>query len=136
VLVLSQYVEVSYADDLLADGRGGIGYLLKDRVSEVATSSTAWPGSPAGGTVLDPEVVAQLFARRRRGDPLRTLTAREREVLGLMAEGRSNTAIAKHLVVTEGAVEKHVRNIFTKLDLPPDDEQHRRVLAVLAYLKG
>ena len=136
VLVLSQYVEVSYADDLLADGRGGIGYLLKDRVSDVGDFLDGLSRVAAGGTVLDPEVVAQLFARRRRGDPLRTLTAREREVLGLMAEGRSNTAIAKHLVVTEGAVEKHVRNIFTKLDLPPDDEQHRRVLAVLAYLKG
>jgi DNA-binding NarL/FixJ family response regulator len=136
VLVLSQYVEVSYADDLLADGRGGIGYLLKDRVSDVGDFLDGLSRVANGGTVLDPEVVAQLFARRRRGDPLRTLTAREREVLGLMAEGRSNTAIAKHLVVTEGAVEKHVRNIFTKLDLPPDDEQHRRVLAVLAYLKG
>jgi len=135
VLVLSQYVEVSYADDLLADGRGGIGYLLKDRVSEVGDFLDGLARVAAGGTVLDPEVVAQLFARRRRGDPLRTLTAREREVLGLMAEGRSNTAIAKHLVVTEGAVEKHVRNIFTKLDLPPDEEQHRRVLAVLAYLQ-
>jgi DNA-binding NarL/FixJ family response regulator len=136
VLVLSQYVEVSYADDLLADGKGAIGYLLKDRVSEVGDFLDGLRRVAGGGTVLDPEVVAQLFARRRRGDPLRTLTAREREVLGLMAEGRSNTAIAKHLVVTEGAVEKHVRNIFTKLDLPPDDEQHRRVLAVLAYLKG
>jgi DNA-binding NarL/FixJ family response regulator len=136
MLVLSQYVEVSYADDLLADGRGGIGYLLKDRVSDVSDFLDGLSRVAAGGTVLDPEVVAQLFARRRRGDPLRTLTPREREVLGLMAEGRSNTAIAKHLVVTEGAVEKHVRNIFTKLDLPPDDEQHRRVLAVLAYLKG
>ena len=136
VLVLSQYVEVSYADDLLADRKGAIGYLLKDRVSEVSDFLDGLARVAAGGTVLDPEVVAQLFARRRRGDPLRTLTAREREVLGLMAEGRSNTAIAKHLVVTEGAVEKHVRNIFTKLDLPPDDEQHRRVLAVLAYLKG
>ncbi|GAA0938714.1 DNA-binding response regulator [Virgisporangium aurantiacum] len=136
VLVLSQYVEVSYADDLLADGKGGIGYLLKDRVSDVADFLDGLARVAGGGTVLDPEVVAQLFARRRRGDPLRSLTAREREVLGLMAEGRSNTAIARHLVVTEGAVEKHVRNIFTKLDLPPDDEQHRRVLAVLAYLKG
>jgi DNA-binding NarL/FixJ family response regulator len=136
VLVLSQYVEVSYADDLLADGRGGVGYLLKDRVSELADFLDGLARVANGGTVLDPEVVAQLFARRRRGDPLRSLTAREREVLGLMAEGRSNTAIAKQLVVTEGAVEKHVRNIFTKLDLPPDDEQHRRVLAVLAYLKG
>ncbi len=136
VLVLSQYVEVSYADDLLADGKGGIGYLLKDRVSDVADFLDGLNRVAGGGTVLDPEVVAQLFARRRRGDPLRSLTAREREVLGLMAEGRSNTAIARHLVVTEGAVEKHVRNIFTKLDLPPDDEQHRRVLAVLAYLKA
>ena len=136
VLVLSQYVEVSYADDLLADGKGGIGYLLKDRVSDVSDFLDGLARVAGGGTVLDPEVVAQLFARRRRGDPLRSLTAREREVLGLMAEGRSNTAIARHLVVTEGAVEKHVRNIFTKLDLPPDDEQHRRVLAVLAYLKG
>jgi DNA-binding NarL/FixJ family response regulator len=136
VLVLSQYVEVSYADDLLADGKGGIGYLLKDRVSDVSDFLDGLSRVAGGGTVLDPEVVAQLFARRRRGDPLRSLTAREREVLGLMAEGRSNTAIARHLVVTEGAVEKHVRNIFTKLDLPPDDEQHRRVLAVLAYLKA
>jgi DNA-binding NarL/FixJ family response regulator len=136
VLVLSQYVEVSYADDLLADGRGGIGYLLKDRVSDVSDFLDGLARVAGGGTVLDPEVVAQLFARRRRGDPLRSLTAREREVLGLMAEGRSNTAIARHLVVTEGAVEKHVRNIFTKLDLPPDDEQHRRVLAVIAYLKA
>jgi DNA-binding NarL/FixJ family response regulator len=135
ILVLSQYVEVSYADDLLADGRGGIGYLLKDRVADVTDFLDGLHRVAAGGTVLDPEVVAQLFARRRRHDPLRTLTAREREVLGLMAEGRSNTAIARHLFVTEGAVEKHVRNIFTKLDLPPDDEQHRRVLAVLAYLK-
>jgi DNA-binding NarL/FixJ family response regulator len=135
VLVLSQYVEVSYADDLLADGRGGVGYLLKDRVADLGEFLDALGRVAAGGTVLDPEVVAQLFARRRRHDPLGTLTAREREVLGLMAEGRSNTSIARRLVVTEGAVEKHVRNIFTKLDLPPDDEQHRRVLAVLAYLK-
>jgi DNA-binding NarL/FixJ family response regulator len=135
VLVLSQYVEVSYADDLLADGRGAVGYLLKDRVADIGDFLDALRRVAAGGTVLDPEVVAQLFARRRRHDPLRTLTAREREVLGLMAEGRSNTSIARRLVVTEGAVEKHVRNIFTKLDLPPDDEQHRRVLAVLAYLK-
>jgi DNA-binding NarL/FixJ family response regulator len=135
ILVLSQYVEVSYADDLLADGRGGIGYLLKDRVSDVGDFIDGLRRVATGGTVLDPEVVAQLFARRRRHDPLRALTGREREVLGLMAEGRSNTAIARNLVVTEGAVEKHVRNIFTKLDLPPDDEQHRRVLAVLAYLK-
>jgi DNA-binding NarL/FixJ family response regulator len=136
VLVLSQYVEVSYADDLLADRAGAVGYLLKDRVAAIAEFLDALERVAAGGTVLDPEVVAQLLVRRRRDDPLRALTPREREVLALMAEGRSNTAIARHLVVTEGAVEKHVRNIFTKLALPPDDEQHRRVLAVLAYLRG
>jgi DNA-binding NarL/FixJ family response regulator len=136
VLVLSQYVEVEYADDLLADRVGAMGYLLKDRVSEVAEFLDALRRVAAGGTVLDPEVVGQLLVRRRRDDPLRNLTPREREVLGLMAEGRSNTAIARTMVVTEGAVEKHVRNIFTKLDLPPDEEQHRRVLAVLAYLQS
>ena len=134
ILVLSQYVEVSYADDLLADRKGAIGYLLKDRVSEVAEFLDALTRVAGGATVLDPEVVGQLLVRRRRDDPLRALTPREREVLALMAEGRSNTAIARHIVVTEGAVEKHVKNIFTKLDLPPDEEQHRRVLAVLAYL--
>jgi DNA-binding NarL/FixJ family response regulator len=136
ILVLSQYVEVSYADDLLADRAGAVGYLLKDRVSEVADFLDALQRVAGGGTVLDPEVVGQLLVRRRRDDPLRNLTPREREVLALMAEGRSNTAIARRIVVTEGAVEKHVRNIFTKLDLPPDDEQHRRVLAVLAYLQS
>jgi DNA-binding NarL/FixJ family response regulator len=136
VLVLSQYVEVSYAEDLLADRRGGVGYLLKDRVAEVGEFLDALDRVARGATVLDPDVVAQLLVRRRRDDPLRTLTPREREVLGLMAEGRSNTAIARHLVVTEGAVEKHVRNVFAKLDLIPDDEQNRRVLAVLAYLRG
>jgi len=135
VLVLSQYVEVEYADDLLADRLGAVGYLLKDRVSEIAEFMDALRRVANGGTVLDPEVVGQLLVRRRRDDPLRNLTPREREVLGLMAEGRSNTAIARKIVVTEGAVEKHVRNIFTKLDLPPDEEQHRRVLAVLAYLQ-
>jgi DNA-binding NarL/FixJ family response regulator len=135
ILVLSQYVEVEYADDLLADRVGAMGYLLKDRVSEVAEFLDALSRVAAGGTVLDPEVVGQLLVRRRRDDPLRNLTPREREVLGLMAEGRSNTAIARKMVVTEGAVEKHVRNIFTKLDLPPDEEQHRRVLAVLTYLQ-
>jgi DNA-binding NarL/FixJ family response regulator len=134
VLVLSQYVEVSYADDLLADRRGAIGYLLKDRVAEIADFLDALYRVATGGTVLDPEVVAQLVTRRGRG-PLDALTPREREVLGLMAEGLSNTAIARRLVVTDGAVEKHVKNIFTKLDLPPDEEQHRRVLAVLAYLR-
>ncbi len=135
VLVLSQYVEVSYADDLLADRRGAVGYLLKDRVAEITDFLDALARVAAGGTVLDPEVVAQLVVRRGP-DPIRALTAREREVLALMAEGRSNTAIARALVVSEGAVEKHVRSIFTKLDLPPDEEQHRRVLAVLAYLRG
>jgi len=135
VLVLSQYVEVAYAEDLLADRAGAVGYLLKDRVSEVADFLDGLQQVAGGATVLDPEVVGQLLVRRRRDDPLRNLTPREREVLALMAEGRSNTAIARKIVVTEGAVEKHIRNIFTKLDLPPDDEQHRRVLAVLAYLQ-
>jgi DNA-binding NarL/FixJ family response regulator len=135
VLVLSQYVEVAYAEDLLADRAGGVGYLLKDRVAEVAEFLDGLQRVAGGATVLDPEVVGQLLVRRRRDDPLRNLTPREREVLGLMAEGRSNTAIARKIVVTDGAVEKHVRNIFTKLDLPPDEEQHRRVLAVLAYLQ-
>ena len=136
ILVLSQYVEVAYAGDLLADRAGAVGYLLKDRVSEVAEFLDALTRVAGGATVLDPEVVGQLLVRRRRDDPLRHLTPREREVLGLMAEGRSNTAIARRIVVTDGAVEKHVRNIFTKLGLPPDDEQHRRVLAVLTYLQG
>ncbi|MDY7088168.1 MAG: response regulator transcription factor [Actinomycetota bacterium] len=136
ILVLSQYVEVSYADDLLADRMGAVGYLLKDRVSQVAEFLDGLRRVAGGGTVLDPEVVSQLLVRRRRDDPLRALTPREREVLGLMAEGMSNTAVARKLVVTEGAVEKHVRNIFTKLALHQDDEQHRRVMAVLAYLQG
>jgi DNA-binding NarL/FixJ family response regulator len=136
ILVLSQYVEVSYADDLLADRLGAVGYLLKDRVSEVAEFLDGLRRVAGGGTVLDPEVVGQLLVRRRRDDPLRNLTPREREVLERMAEGLSNTAIARKMVVTEGAVEKHVRNIFTRLDLHQDEEQHRRVLAVLAYLQG
>jgi DNA-binding NarL/FixJ family response regulator len=127
VLMLSQYVEVSYADDLLADRAGAVGYLLKDRVSAIGEFLDALTRVATGGTVL---------VRRRRDDPLRELTPREREVLGLMAEGRSNGAIARLLVVTDGAVEKHVHNIFTKLQLPPDTEQHRRVLAVLTYLRG
>jgi DNA-binding NarL/FixJ family response regulator len=136
VLVLSQYVEVAYADDLLADRLGGVGYLLKDRVSVIAEFLEALRRVADGGTVLDPEVVAQLLVRRRRDDPLSALTPREREVLSLMAEGLSNNAIARKMVVTDGAVEKHVRNIFTKLGLHQDEEQHRRVLAVLAYLQG
>jgi len=135
ILMLSQYVDVSYADDLLADRTGAIGYLLKDRVAEVSEFLDGLARVADGGTVLDPEVVAQLVVRRGRA-PLDGLTVREREVLELMAEGRSNAAIAKALVVTDGAVEKHVKNIFMKLALPPDDEQHRRVLAVLAYLRG
>lgn len=133
VLVLSQYVEESYAGDLMADGAGGVGYLLKDRVSALDELSDALDRVASGGTALDPEVVAQLFARRRH-DPLDDLTPREREVLGLMAEGRTNAAISRELVVTEGAVEKHIASIFTKLDLPPSDSDHRRVLAVLAWL--
>ena len=136
VLVLSQYVELSYADDLLADRAGAVGYLLKDRVAAITEFLDALDRVASGGTVLDPEVVAQLLVRRRRDDPLRELTQREREVLALMAEGRSNTNIAHTLVVSDGTVEKHVGNIFSKLMLPSDDEQHRRVLAVLAFLRG
>ena len=136
VLVLSQYVELSYADDLLADRVGGIGYLLKDRVAAVAEFLDALERVASGGMVLDPEVVSQLLVRRRRDDPLKGLTPREREVLALMAEGRSNLNIARSLTIADGSVEKHVRNIFTKLMLPPDLEQNRRVLAVLAYLSG
>lgn len=136
ILVLSQYVEVSYADDLLADGTGAIGYLLKDRVAAVADFLDAVDRVASGGTVLDPDVVAQLLVRRRRDDPLRQLTVREQEVLALMAEGRSNTNIARTLVVSDGAVEKHIGGIFAKLGLAPGHEQHRRVLAVLAYLRA
>ena len=134
VLVLSQYVESSYADDLLADGGGAAGYLLKDRVTDLDGFLEALDRVAAGGTVLDPDVIAQLIVRRR--DPVARLTPREREVLALMAEGRSNGAIAERLVVTEAAVEKHVRNIFSKLDLWPSEGDHRRVLAVLAYLRA
>jgi len=136
LLVLSQYVEVAYADELLAGGAGGIGYLLKDRVADVDTFLSALQDVSAGGTVLDPQVVAQLFARRRADDPVRRLTPREREVLGMIAEGHSNTAIARILVVTPGAVEKHTQHIFAKLGLAPDEDQHRRVLATLAYLRS
>jgi DNA-binding NarL/FixJ family response regulator len=136
VLVLSQYVEASYAADLLADGSGAVGYLLKDRVARVAEFLDALDRVARGGTVLDPQVVAQLLAGQRRDDPLGTLTARERELLALMAEGHSNTAIAQRLVLSASAVEKHIGSIFAKLGLPPDDAQHRRVLAVLAYLRG
>jgi DNA-binding NarL/FixJ family response regulator len=134
VLVLSQYVEENYASELLAGRARGVGYLLKDRVADVSEFVEALRRVAAGGTALDPEVVAQLFARARRDDPLGALTPREQEVLQLMAEGRSNAGIAGALVVTEGAVEKHVSNIFTKLDLPIAENDHRRVLAVLRYL--
>ncbi|MFD1931998.1 MULTISPECIES: response regulator [Nonomuraea] len=137
VLILSQYVEVSYADDLLADARGAVGYLLKDRVVDVDEFMEGLRRVASGGTVFDPQVVAQLMVRRRRDDPLAQLTPREREVLGLMAEGKSNPAIGRDLVISDGAVEKHIRSIFSKLGLYADDsDQHRRVLAVLAYLRG
>ena len=136
VLVLSQYVEQEYASELLAANTEGVGYLLKDRVADVSEFLEAVRRVGSGGTALDPEVVSQLLVRSRRRDPIATLTEREREVLGLMAEGRSNVAVAEELVVSAGAVEKHVRNIFTKLDLPPDPDDHRRVLAVLRYLES
>ena len=135
VLVLSQYVEEGYALDLLADNAAGLGYLLKDRVGDVDAFLDAVRRVSEGGSALDPEVVSQLMGRKRRDDPLDELTPREREVLGLMAEGRSNRAIAETLVVTERAVEKHVTSIFSKLDLANTPEDHRRVLAVLAYLR-
>ena len=137
VLVLSQYVEERYATDLLADGQaGGVGYLLKDRVADVREFVDALHRVAGGGTALDPEVVSQLFARRRRTPGIDQLTPRETEVLQLMAEGRSNGGIADGLVVSAGAVEKHVNNIFAKLGLTPDSGDHRRVLAVLKYLEG
>ncbi len=136
VLVLSQYVEEQYAAELLAAGDPGIGYLLKDRVADVRDFLQAVRQVAAGGTVLDPDVVAQIVARGRRNDRLADLSQREREVLALMAEGRSNSAIAMQLQVSDGAIEKHVSNIFTKLGLEPSESDHRRVLAVLAYLRG
>jgi DNA-binding NarL/FixJ family response regulator len=136
VLVFSQYVETRYATELLADRADGVGYLLKDRVAHVSQFVDAVRRVSEGGTALDPEVVTQLFGASRRTDSLATLTPREREVLALMAEGRSNTAIAAALVVSGRAVEKHVANIFTKLDLPPSETDHRRVLAVLRYLES
>ena len=134
VLVLSQWVEERYATELISGRPHGVGYLLKDRVADVGEFLDALTRVAKGGTALDPEVVTQLFGASRRGNALAVLTPREREVLGLMAEGRSNAAIARRLVVTERAVEKHVANILTKLDLPPSEEDHRRVLAVLRYL--
>ena len=135
ILVVSQYVEHTYAIELLAEGGGGLGYLLKDRILKVDDFVDAVRRVAEGGTALDPEVVAQLFSRRRAQGPLERLTPREREVLELMAEGRSNTAIADALVLTVGAVEKHIASIFTKLGLPQSGTDHRRVLAVLTYLQ-
>ena len=136
VLVLSQYVEESYALELLTESTERTGYLLKDRVADIDSFTDAVRRVAGGGSALDPEVVAMLLGRRRREDPLETITPREREVLGLMAEGRSNAAIAESMVVTERAVEKHVTSIFSKLRLAPAAEDHRRVLAVLTYLRS
>ncbi len=136
VLVLSQYVETAYASELIGENTAGIGYLLKERIGDVRAFLDALERVAAGGTVLDRQVVTQLLVPRDGADdPLSRLTSREREVLELMAEGRSNTAIAESLVVTHGAVEKHITNIFAKLELPATDDDHRRVLAVLAYLR-
>jgi DNA-binding NarL/FixJ family response regulator len=136
VLVLSQDVQPLYARELLASPGGGVGYLLKDRVSDVGQFIDGVRRVAAGGSAMDPEVVAELLTRRSRDEPLRALTAREREVLGLMAEGRSNAAIAGRLFITEKAVGKHTNNIFSKLGLPPSADDNRRVLAVLAYLNS
>ncbi|MFE2068621.1 LuxR C-terminal-related transcriptional regulator [Streptomyces sp. NPDC059467] len=135
VLVLSQYVEESYASELLGGGVSGVGYLLKDRVGRVDEFLEALERVARGGTALDPEVVSELLTRRR-DTPIDTLTAREREVLQLMAEGHDNATIAKSLVITERSVSKHIGNVFLKLHLPPSDSGHRRVLAVLAYLNS
>ena len=136
VLVLSQHVEPLYARELLSDRKGGVGYLLKDRISNVAQFIDAVRRVAGGGTAMDPDVIGQLLARNTRDEPIGRLTPRESEVLGLMAEGRSNAAIAAKLFVTEKAVSKHINNIFTKLGLPPSDDDNRRVLAVLAYLNA
>ncbi|MFJ6518166.1 DNA-binding NarL/FixJ family response regulator [Streptomyces filamentosus] len=133
ILVLSQYVEESYAAELLAQGASGVGYLLKDRVSRIEEFQQALERVAAGGTALDPDVVSQLMTRR---DPLDALSPREREVLGLMAQGLDNPTIATTLFITERSVSKHIGNILAKLNLPPSDSGHRRVLAVLAYLKA
>jgi DNA-binding NarL/FixJ family response regulator len=134
ILVLSQYVERQYATELLADRAGGVGYLLKDRVGDIPEFMDGLRRVARGGTALDPEVVAQLMVRSRGDDPLATLTPREREVLAAMAEGRSNLGIANLLTISEGATEKHISSIFGKLQLPESANDHRRVLAVLAYL--
>ncbi len=135
LLVLSQYVEERYAIELLSDGQGGLGYLLKDRLAETREFTEALDGVAAGGTALDPDVVRQIFARHRPR-PIDSLTPREREVLTLMAEGRSNAAIARRLVVSDGAIEKHVSSIFAKLALEPSTDDHRRVLAVLQWVQA
>ena len=134
VMVLSQYVEEQYATELVASRSKGVGYLLKDRVADTGDFVAALRDVAGGATVLDPEVVTQLLTRARHADPLAVLTAREREVLDLMAQGRTNSAIGKELYVSDGAVETHVTSIFTQLDLPPADGDHRRVLAVLRWL--
>jgi len=136
VLVLSQHVEQLYARELLADGTGGVGYLLKDRVFDAEQFIDAVRRVAAGGTAMDPQVIQQLLSRRSQDKPMGKLTAREKEVMELMAQGRSNAAIATQLFVTERAVAKHTSNIFGKLGLPPSDDDNRRVLAVLAYLDG
>lgn len=136
VLVLSQYVEQLYARELLADRSGGVGYLLKDRVANIGQFIDAVRQVAAGGTAMDPEVITALLTRRSADPPLATLTPREREVLSLMAEGRSNAAIAARMFITEKAVSKHTNNIFARLGLPPSDDDNRRVLAVLAYLNS
>ncbi|MGA3354252.1 MAG: response regulator transcription factor [Acidimicrobiales bacterium] len=134
ILLFSQYIETRYAAELLADGAAGVGYLLKDRVADVGEFVDALKRVASGGTALDPEVVTQLLSASRRAGTISVLSAREKEVLSLMAEGRSNAAIAAELVISEGTVEKHVASIFTKLDLPESQSDHRRVLAVLRYL--
>ena len=134
ILLFSQYIETRYAAELLADDAAGIGYLLKDRVADVSDFVEALVRVASGGTALDPEVVTQLLGASRRTDSISVLSGREKEVLSRMAEGRSNAAIARELVISEGAVEKHVANIFTKFDLPVSQSDHRRVLAVLRYL--
>jgi len=136
ILMLSQYVEDRYLGELLAGGAEGVGYLLKDRLADVDRLTDAVERVAAGGSVLDPEVVAQMLGRSRAEGPLDSLTSREREVLAHMAEGRTNRAIAEDLFVSERAVERHVTSIFSKLDLPAGEQDHRRVLAVLAYLRG
>jgi len=134
ILMFSQYIETRYASELLADDAAGVGYLLKDRVADVSEFVEALTRVASGGTALDPEVVTQLLGASRRSDSISVLSAREKEVLSLMAEGRSNAAIASELVISEGTVEKHVASIFTKFDLPQSQSDHRRVLAVLRFL--